>query len=160
MGEKLLVLATPVALLAAGWVIFYVLKEPPRMDECAQGRDPGVNAYRQGLGTYATVAAAGIAALIARVSRTRRTLFALSICAWLVLVYNADDDVFGWHATFAMLLALFGGEVLLLCSALATFAMRRPRGAQLTYLWTSLLVFVPALAGQVASQGVPGLCMS
>ena len=151
-------LAAPLVLLAGGWAIFYVLKQPPPAAECMTRRAPGVEQYRGGLGAYATFSAAVLGALIASVSRGPRTMYALAVCAWLATLYNADDDAFWPHALVATILGALGA-LLLACGAAGTLAMRRPRTAELAYLWTALLVFVPATAGIVASEGTPGLCL-
>ena len=152
-------LATPLVLLAGGWAIFYLVKDPPRLDACSEGRVPGVEEYRDGLGAYATFAAVVIGSLIARISTTKRTMYPLAACAWLAAVYNLDNDAFHVHALGALIGMLFGGELLLACSAIATLAMRRPRVAQLTYLWTALLLLVPAAVTWPAGEGVAFLCL-
>ena len=151
-------LATPLALLAGGWVIFYVLKAPPEVDACAYEPANGVEEYRQGLGTCATAAAIVLGALIARTSPTKRTTYALVTAAWATALYNLENDAFGFHALIGLALLVFGGELILLLSAIATFTTRE-RSARLVYLWISLLLVLPAAVGFPASEGVPGLCM-
>lgn len=160
MARRLLVLAAPVVLLAGGWLIFYVLKDPPRADGCYAATPRDVHGYRRGLGAYATLSACALGALIAWTSRTRRTGYALAACAWLMALYNLEDDAFVPHATFGFVFGMFGGELLLGASAIATLVMGRPQFAQLAYLWTALLVILPGAAGIVASEGDWALCMS
>lgn len=152
-------IATPLALLTGGWVIFYVLKEPPRADRCSGHEAAGIDEYRTGLGSYATAAAAVLAALIAKTSPTKPTYLALAACAWLTGIYNVDNDAFEPHAIFGWFAGLFGGEAVLAIAAIASLIAERPRFAQLVYLWTALLVFVPGATGIVASEGTPGLCL-
>ena len=158
MGARLLLLATPAALLAGGWVIFYVLKEPPEVDRCALEPARGIDAYREGLGAYATFAAVVISVLIARTSPTRRTTSALAACAWLAALYHLENDTLAPHSLIGLGILVFGGELILLLSAIATFTTWE-RAARLVYLWMTLLLVLPAAVGYPASEGTPGLCM-
>lgn len=159
MARSLTLLVTPWLLLAGGWLIFYVLKEPPPLVGCMSGPAPGVEEYRRGLGAYGTLSAALVGGLIATVSRGPRTLYALGICAWLAALYNFDDGLFQWHATLALVLTIFGGELVTLFAAIGMFAMRRPRIAELTYLWMVLLLLLPVAITVPAEEGIATFCL-
>lgn len=160
MAQRVLVVTVPLALLAGGWAIFHVLKELPPADCGAQVPAGMVEDHRRGLGAYATFSALVIGSLIASISAARSTRLALAVCAWLAALYNVENAAFEVHATVAVGLTIFGGELLLACSAIAVFAMRRPRIAQLAYLWTALPLILPALVASPATRGGSFLCMS
>lgn len=152
-------LLAPPLVIAGGWVIFFVLKEPPPSTACFADPHPDVEVHRRGLGTYATASALVLGGLIGALSRRPANLYALGVAAWALVIENASTLAFVIHAAAAMAAGVLGGEVVWVVSGIAALTAAPRRGSLLVYLWTSLAIVLPVATGLVASHSFPLWCI-
>lgn len=174
-------LLAPVALLAAGAVVFYVIKTPPPPGPCEEFLEPAeravVDAYRSGLDLYGALFTLAMLPLIAWISAARRaasgwertvtpeTGAAIAAVVVLLALHVTTGVTFALHVVLAVLIGLVFGGFLMLLAAYSAVTRRRTRRASalgwvLVYDWTALLVALPALLAFPLGQGTDYFCIN
>ena len=174
-------LLTPIALLAAGAVLFYVVKTPPPPGPCEEFLEPKelavIASYRSGMDLYGAIFTLAMLPLIAWISAARQeasgwqrrvgpvTGAAIAAVVVLLALHVATGVTFAVHALLAVLVGLvFGGFLMILAAYSAVTRARRDRAAALgwllTYDWLALLVALPALLALPIGEGTDYFCIN
>jgi hypothetical protein len=174
-------LLTPVLLLAAGAVLFYVLKDPPPPGPCEEflsaAQKAAIEDYRRGMDVFGVACTFLLLPLIAWVSVERRraggwkaelpseTGWGIAGVIALLFLHLLPTPTFALHAVLAVLVGLVVGGILMVLSAWSTIRFWRGRRASalgwlLLYLWLALLVALPALLVFPIGEGTDFFCIN
>ena len=174
----------PLALLVAGYLIWHVLKEPPRLiSECQPASRSDRDAYRDGLGTFALGAALILAGLIALLARNLTRLRGreperftpTNVMLGVVLLTGVAcalwNTLFEYIGLTALAAGLAGGELAFGWFAFHAvrwsargraddvFACIRATRAALVTTWLTLVIGIPVLVVAFAGEGDLFVCL-